>query len=39
MLIMMIHQHEHLGQAAIYARSNGIVPPWILEQQKRIREK
>jgi uncharacterized damage-inducible protein DinB len=39
MLIMMIHQHEHLGQATIYARSNGIVPPWILEQQKRMREK
>jgi uncharacterized damage-inducible protein DinB len=21
-------QHEHLGQSIVYARSNGVVPPW-----------
>ncbi|HLX09537.1 MAG TPA: DinB family protein [Thermoanaerobaculia bacterium] len=23
-----VHAHEHLGQAIVYARMNGIVPPW-----------
>ena len=27
-LIMNNHYHEHLGQLIVYARSNGVVPPW-----------
>jgi uncharacterized damage-inducible protein DinB len=27
-LILLTHNHEHLGQAIAYARSNGVVPPW-----------
>lgn len=25
---MVMHMHEHLGQAIAYARSNKVVPPW-----------
>jgi len=28
LLILDTHNHEHLGQAIAYARSNGVVPPW-----------
>lgn len=27
-LILLTHNHEHLGQAIAYARSNGVAPPW-----------
>ena len=27
-LILLGHNHEHLGQLIAYARANGIVPPW-----------
>ena len=27
-LRMLVHNHEHMGQAIAYARVNGIVPPW-----------
>ena len=27
-LRLVIHNHEHMGQAVAYARMNGIVPPW-----------
>jgi uncharacterized damage-inducible protein DinB len=27
------HDHEHLGQAIAYARSNGIVPPWSVAEK------
>jgi len=27
-LILIFHQHEHLGQLIAYARTNGVVPPW-----------
>jgi uncharacterized damage-inducible protein DinB len=27
-LMILLDQHEHLGQSIAYARSNGIVPPW-----------
>jgi uncharacterized damage-inducible protein DinB len=27
-LILNNHYHEHLGQLIVYARSNGVVPPW-----------
>jgi uncharacterized damage-inducible protein DinB len=32
------HEFEHLGQSIAYARTNGIVPPWTAEQQKRMKE-
>ena len=28
LLILLTHNHEHLGQAIAYARSLGVVPPW-----------
>lgn len=28
LLILLYHNHEHLGQAIAYARMNGITPPW-----------
>jgi hypothetical protein len=27
-LMVLMDQHEHLGQSIAYARSNGVVPPW-----------
>src|SRR5262245_50555364 len=27
-LMILMDQHEHLGQSIAYARSNGVVPPW-----------
>ena len=33
--ILVADAHEHLGQLVAYARQNGIVPPWTLEQQKK----
>jgi uncharacterized damage-inducible protein DinB len=37
LLIVDRHLGEHLGQAIVYARINGLVPPWKqeLQQQKR----
>jgi uncharacterized damage-inducible protein DinB len=28
MIVVLNHQHEHLGQSIAYARSNKIAPPW-----------
>lgn len=28
LLRLLVHNHEHMGQAIAYARVNGIVPPW-----------
>jgi uncharacterized damage-inducible protein DinB len=36
--ILVADAHEHLGQVVAYARENGIVPPWTLEQQKKAAE-
>jgi len=33
--ILVADAHEHLGQVVAYARVNGIVPPWTVEQQKK----
>ena len=33
--ILVADAHEHLGQLIAYARQNGIVPPWTVEQQKK----
>lgn len=27
-LLLVSHNHEHLGQLIAYARSNGVTPPW-----------
>lgn len=27
-LRILVHNHEHMGQAVAYARMNGITPPW-----------
>lgn len=27
-LRILVHNHEHMGQAIAYARSSGVVPPW-----------
>jgi uncharacterized damage-inducible protein DinB len=27
-LRLLVHNHEHMGQAIAYARMNGITPPW-----------
>jgi hypothetical protein len=27
-LMLLMDQHEHLGQSIAYTRSNGVVPPW-----------
>jgi len=28
MIVVLNHQHEHLGQSIAYARSNKVTPPW-----------
>ena len=33
--LMVVHAHEHLGQAIAYSRSVGMVPPWTAEAQKK----
>jgi uncharacterized damage-inducible protein DinB len=37
--ILVADAHEHLGQVVAYARVNGIVPPWTVEQQKQAAAK
>ena len=32
LLILLDHNHEHLGQSIAYARMNKIVPPWSMKQ-------
>jgi uncharacterized damage-inducible protein DinB len=32
---MVVHAHEHLGQAIAYSRSVGVVPPWTAEAAKK----
>ena len=33
--IIVVDDHEHLGQSVAYARVNGIVPPWTVAAMKR----
>lgn len=33
LMIIVTHNHEHLGQSIAYARMNGVVPPWTARQQ------
>jgi uncharacterized damage-inducible protein DinB len=35
--LMIVHNHEHLGQTIAYARLNGITPPWTEEAQKKAK--
>ena len=28
LMLIVLDQHEHLGQSIAYARTNGVVPPW-----------
>lgn len=36
--ILVTHVHEHFGQSIAYARTNGVVPPWTLEMEKKAAE-
>ncbi len=33
LISILDHMHEHLGQSIAYARMDGVVPPWTLEQE------
>jgi uncharacterized damage-inducible protein DinB len=35
--LMIVHNHEHLGQTIAYARLNGITPPWTEESQRKAK--
>lgn len=35
--ILVMHNHEHLGQSIAYARVNGITPPWTEEAEKKAK--
>jgi uncharacterized damage-inducible protein DinB len=37
--LMVMHNHEHLGQSIAYARMNGVTPPWTEEAQKKAAAK
>lgn len=32
MVTLLNHAHEHLGQSIAYARMNGVVPPWSMQE-------
>src|ERR1700723_202242 len=34
-MLIILDQHEHLGQSIAYARTNGVVPPWSKEERFR----
>ncbi len=33
--LLVVHNHEHLGQSIAYARTNGVMPPWTAEAMKK----
>jgi uncharacterized damage-inducible protein DinB len=35
MLRLLVHNHEHMGQAIAYARMSGVTPPWARTGGKR----
>jgi uncharacterized damage-inducible protein DinB len=35
--LLVVHNHEHLGQTIAYARFNGVTPPWTEEAQKKAK--
>ena len=37
-LRVLSHAYHHLGQIIVYARLNGVVPPWTARQQERQRQ-
>lgn len=36
-MLLLSHAHEHLGQSIAYARGNGVVPPWTIQQQEAMK--
>ena len=37
-MLLLSHQHEHLGQSIAYARSNAITPPWSAAQNEAVEQ-
>ena len=35
--LMIVHNHEHLGQTIAYARLSGVTPPWTEEAQRKAK--
>ncbi len=35
--LLVVHNHEHFGQAIAYARLNGVTPPWTEEAQRKAK--
>jgi uncharacterized damage-inducible protein DinB len=33
LMLLVAHNHEHLGQSIAYARTNGVTPPWSMGGQ------
>jgi len=33
LLRLLVHNHEHMGQAIGYARMSGVTPPWSAKQK------
>ncbi len=33
LMLLVAHNHEHLGQSIAYARANGVTPPWSMGGQ------
>ncbi len=32
LMLLVAHNHEHLGQSIAYARTNGVTPPWSMAE-------
>ncbi len=39
LMLILSHQHEHLGQSVAYARMVGVVPPWTSAREAEARGK
>jgi uncharacterized damage-inducible protein DinB len=37
-MLLLSHNHEHLGQSIAYARSVGVTPPWTAREQAAMKE-
>ena len=37
LVILVNHEHEHLGQSIAYARTNAITPPWTAREQAQAK--
>ena len=38
-MLLVTHNHEHLGQAIAYARSINVTPPWTAREEAAMKEK